>query len=107
MPAGHQRQHPELPDYESLYGAALGFIADGGTYTPAEMRHTIAQVYEITAEHLALRFDDGTLAFHNYVAHVLRKFTLDKFHVRHGHGENVRYDVTEIGAAAGRSSLAT
>ena len=71
MPTSYQRQHRELPDYEALYEAALGFIADGGTYTPTEIRQTIAEVYEIPPEHLALRLDDGTPAFHNYVAHVL------------------------------------
>lgn len=107
MPTGDRRQHPELPDYNQLYEAALGFIAEGGTYAPAEMRHTIAQVYEISPAHLALHLDNGTLAFHNYVAHVLRSFTLDKFHIRHGHGENVRYTITRAGGAAGQNILGT
>jgi len=106
MPTGHQRQHPELPDYEELYEAALGFIADGGTYTPTEIRQTIAEVYEIPPEHLALRLDDGTPAFHNYVAHVLRRFTLDRFHIRQGHAENVIYTVTPTGMSAGQGVLA-
>ncbi len=105
MPTGYQRQHPELPDYEQLHEAALGFIADGGTYTPTEIRETIAQVYDVTPEHRALRLEDGTPAYHNYVAHVLRRFTLDKFHIRHGHADKVIYTVTPTGMAAGQSSL--
>lgn len=107
MATGRHRQHPELPEHKKLCEAALGFIADGATYTPAEMRLAIAQTYEIAPEHLALRLDDGTIAFHNYVAHVLRRFTLDKFHVRHGGGESANYMITQAGIAAGRASIAT
>ncbi len=106
MPACSQRQHPELPSHDELYEAALGFIADGGSYTPAEMRYAITEIHEILPKHLALRFDDGTPAFRNYVAHVLRRFTLDKFHIRHGYGKNVSYTITQAGMAAGQASLA-
>ena len=106
MPTRHQRRHPELPDYEAMYELGLGFISDGGTYTPAEIRKTIAQVCQISPEKLALHLEDGTLAFHDYVAHVLRRFTIDKFHIRHGRKENVLYTVTRAGMAAGQSVLA-
>ena len=106
MPTDYRRQHPELPDYESLYEAALGFIAEGGAYTPAEIRETIAQVYEIPPDHLALRLRNGTFAFRNYVAHVLRSFTRDKLHIRQGRAENVIYTITPTGMAAGQRVLA-
>ncbi len=105
MPADYQRQCPELPTHAKLYEAALGFISDGGTYTPSEIRQTIAEVYEITAEHLALRLKDGRLAFHNYVAHVLRSFTRKKFHTREGNAEDAIYTITPSGAMAGRKSI--
>ena len=47
MLAGHRRQYLELPSHEQLCLAGLGFLVDGGTYTPAEIRETIAEVYEV------------------------------------------------------------
>ena len=103
MSTGYHRQHPELPDHELLYDAGLGFISEGGTYTPAEIRQAVAVVYDIPSEHLALRLAGGSLAYNNYFAQVLRKFTINKFHIRHGHGDNAIYAVTPAGVAAGQS----
>ncbi len=105
MPTGHQRQHPELPEFALLYDAGLGFISDGARYTPAEMRGNFVEVFEIPRGHLALPLANGTPAFHNYVAHVLRRFTIDGFHIRQGRGENAWYQVTPAGMEAGQRAI--
>jgi hypothetical protein len=103
--ATRERQYPELPSHEELLEAALRFIAGRRTYMPAEMRAALAEVFEISPEHLALKFHGGALAWVNYIAHVLRQFNLNEFHTRHVHGKDVWYTVTELGMAAGKTSL--
>jgi hypothetical protein len=90
-------------------------VSDGQRYIATEMRSVLAEVteirsvlaevYEITPQQLACRLANGTPAFHNYVAHVLRRLTIEGFHIRHGHGEDAWYEITPTGIEAGQAAL--
>jgi hypothetical protein len=98
-----KRQVSQLPSHSELKRFALGFIADGASYHPLELRDTLAYEFKLTPDQLSLRFTkSGNLVIDNYIAHVLKGFTEAGYHIRRSDG---RYHVTELGKQVARLSF--